>query len=51
MVASQVKRAVGVFPNRQTAETALTELQGANFPMELGVCDCQASRGRRTQGC
>jgi hypothetical protein len=50
MVASQVKRAVGVFPNRQTAETALNELQGANFPMERVSVIAKQAEGEELSG-
>ncbi len=50
MVASQIKRAVGVFPNRQTAETALTELQGANFPMEQVSVIAKQAEGEELSG-
>jgi hypothetical protein len=50
MVASQVKRAVGVFPNRQTAETALNELQGANFPMKQVSVIAKQAEGEELSG-
>lgn len=50
MVASQVKRAVGVFPNRQTAETALTELQSANFPMGQVSVIAKQAEGEEVSG-
>lgn len=50
MVASQVKRAAGVFPNRQTAETALTELQSADFPMEQVSVIAKQAEGEQLSG-